>query len=115
MSFDDVLKMMRSSTLALMPSKLESFGFPYYEAMALGLPLVAADKPFAREACGQGARYADANDPEPWISVIDELLTQPSARKELGKRGKKQFKAIRVGWDDVAKRYLETLEELGTH
>ena len=112
MPFDEVLKMMKASTIALMPSKLESFGFPYYEAMALGLPLVAADKPFAREACGDGAMYADANDPAPWIGAIEDLLSKKSARTALGKKALRRFRAVEIGWDEVATRYLNTLEHL---
>ena len=112
MPFDEVLKMMKSSTIAVMPSKLESFGFPYYEAMALGLPLVAADKPFAREACADGALYADANDPDPWIAAIENLLSTKTARTNLGKKGLARFREVEIGWDEVARRYLITLEQL---
>ena len=38
--------------------------FSYYEAMALGLPLVAAIS-LSLGGSGDGAMYADANDPAP--------------------------------------------------
>ena len=112
MPFDEVLKMMKASTIALMPSKLESFGFPYYEAMALGLPLVVADKPFAREACADGALYADANDPDSWIGAIEGLLAKKSVRTVQGKKALARFRDVEIGWDEVATRYLNTLEQL---
>jgi len=112
MPFDEVLKMMKASTIAVMPSKLESFGFPYYEAMALGLPLVAADKPIAKEACAEGALYADANDPDAWIGAIEGLLAKTSARTALGKKALARFAQVETGWDEVARRYLDTLESL---
>jgi glycosyltransferase involved in cell wall biosynthesis len=95
-----------------MPSKLESFGFPYYEAMALGLPLVAADKPFAREACSEGALYAQAGDADGWIQILETLLKDESARDALAAKGLKRFEAVKIDWPEVARRYLETLASL---
>lgn len=112
MPFGEVLKLMKSSTVILMPSKLESFGFPYYEAMALELPLVAADKPFAREACADGALYAPANDPDAWIGLIEGLLDKRTTRQALAKKALARFKDVEIGWDEVARRYLNTLEDL---
>ena len=39
------------------PSVSETFGHPMVEAMAAGLPIVAADTPINREICGDGALY----------------------------------------------------------
>ena len=49
----------------LFPSKLETWGMPISEAKAAGLPIIAADMPYAREAVGNwpAARFVDANDP----------------------------------------------------
>ena len=47
---DDVRGLLAGASVLVMPSKLESFGLPYYEAMATGCPVVAADLDFAREA-----------------------------------------------------------------
>lgn len=47
----------------ILPSTVESFCFPLAEAVALGIPVVAADSTFARELCGPGAVYANPGDP----------------------------------------------------
>lgn len=47
---------------AVVPSDLESFCFPLAEAVALRLPAIAADAPFARELCGGAAMYFAPRD-----------------------------------------------------
>lgn len=39
----------------LVPSRTESFSFPLAEGVAMDLPVVAADRPYAREMCGDAA------------------------------------------------------------
>lgn len=68
----------------VMPSTTESFCFPLAEATALGLPIVAADSPFARELCGDAALYVPPGDPDALAdgmrSVIEGTFA-PGARK----------------------------------
>jgi glycosyltransferase involved in cell wall biosynthesis len=47
----------------VIPSTTESFCFPLAEAMCFGLPVVASDRPFARELCGRAAIYFEPGDP----------------------------------------------------
>ena len=103
---------MKQSVVVLMPSKLESFGLPYYEAMALGMPMVVADKPIAREACVDGAFYADASDSDAWVNQVSLLLEKKSLRKALGERALARFASVQLSWKEVACRYLEILTGL---
>jgi len=41
----------------IFPSVLESYGLPLVEAMVLGIPIVAADLPYARALCGDQGIY----------------------------------------------------------
>lgn len=108
----EVLRLMKGSTICVMPSKLESFGFPYYEALALGLPMVAADKAVAREACGAGALYARADDSDGWVQVLESLLQDTSARSALAARAEARFKEVAIGWPTIGARYLQLFEGL---
>jgi glycosyltransferase involved in cell wall biosynthesis len=58
----------------VMPSTTESFCFPLAEAIGLGIPVVAADTPFAREMCGDGAFYVPAHHPAGLAAAMKSLL-----------------------------------------
>ncbi|MBP5318511.1 MAG: glycosyltransferase, partial [Paludibacteraceae bacterium] len=57
------------------PSKVETFGLPLLEAALCGLPVIAADKPYARDVLAgyEGARFVDADDPAAWAAAIGAL------------------------------------------
>jgi glycosyltransferase involved in cell wall biosynthesis len=101
-----------ADALALvMPSRLESFGLPYYEAMAIGCPVVAADLPFAREACADAGLYADPGSGAAFAAQVARLLETRAAREDAGERALVRFSAIERSWADVARDYLALLEE----
>lgn len=47
----------RHSNALIMPSLVETVGLPMLEAMKMGTPVLAADRPYAREMCGDFADY----------------------------------------------------------
>ena len=65
MKREELLKLYKRSVL-LFPSYIETFGLPLSEARALGIPVIAADTPFAREILSgyEKAEFFDAFDPE---------------------------------------------------
>lgn len=112
LSHDRVLSLMSGATAMVMPSWLESFGLPYYEAMMLGVPVVAADRGFAREACGEAGLYADPNNPEDFAAAVGELVRDPSARESRAQAVLERFQETAQTWTQVAERYLELLARL---
>ncbi|MEZ4223849.1 MAG: glycosyltransferase [Polyangiaceae bacterium] len=108
----DVIQLLQGAAIAVSPSHLESFGIGYYEALALGTPQVVADLGFAREACGDAARYADADAPEEFAARVTELLDSEQARRESSLAARKRFEAIHVPWTEIARRYLRHLEAI---
>jgi glycosyltransferase involved in cell wall biosynthesis len=69
------------------PSVVESFGHPLLEAMAAGLPIVAADVPINRELCGDAARYFSAFDPEDCARSIEKVAADAQLRDRLVQNG----------------------------
>jgi glycosyltransferase involved in cell wall biosynthesis len=65
------------------PSVVESFGHPLLEAMAAGLPIVAADVPINRELCGEAALYFSPFDADDCTNKIRLLGHDPTARADL--------------------------------
>lgn len=104
--------LLRGAVAALIPSKLESFGLTYYEAMALGTPVVAAERPFAREACASAALFADADSPAEFGDRLAELLGSPDMQHNLRQRGVERLTEVYVPWSTIAARYLRLLEEM---
>jgi glycosyltransferase involved in cell wall biosynthesis len=84
-----VRRLMRAAIALVMPSKLESFGLPYYEAMVEGCAIIASDRPFAREACAEAALYADPDDCEAFARHVVSLRRSPSlleTRRQLARQ-----------------------------
>lgn len=69
------------------PSIIESFGHPLLEAMAAGLPVVAADAPVNRELCADSAIYFSSHDAADCARQIRRVVDDPGLANELGRRG----------------------------
>lgn len=107
-----VWELMAGSLALVNPSKLESFPLTYQEAMTLGCPVVAADKDFSREACGEAAIYCDADDGERFGDAVISLLESASRRKELSESGRARARESSHSWPEIAGTYRSILERM---
>ena len=64
----------------VLPSWHEGFGLTCLEAMACGVPVVAARAGALPETCGQAARYADPFDHEDIASQVEAALSDDALR-----------------------------------
>ena len=80
--------------IAFVPSLLETFSANYPEAMAMGLPIVASDLDFARDACADAAMYYDPINAESAAKVILELMDNPEKWECLIDRGAKVLESL---------------------
>lgn len=90
-------------------SSAESYGFPLIEAMYLGLPILCADRPYARALCGDSAIYFDPDAIQSIHAAVCELKT----RLINGWRPdwSAQLSQIPPNWNAVADRFIDIVEQ----
>lgn len=76
----------RDAVATLVTSRLEGFGLPVLESLAVGTPVVASDIPVLREVGGSAAAYAPLDDPVAWARAI-EAAAAPNARAVVAATG----------------------------
>lgn len=64
----------------LMPSHVEGYGLPVFEAMARGTPVLASDLPVFREIAATIPRLLPADNPEAWAEAIREYCVDSPDR-----------------------------------
>jgi glycosyltransferase involved in cell wall biosynthesis len=70
----------------VLPSWHEGFGLTCLEAMACGVPVVAANAGALPETCGDAARYADPSDPDDIARQVLQAIEDDS----LGAKGRRR-------------------------
>jgi glycosyltransferase involved in cell wall biosynthesis len=86
--------------LLLMPSLYEGFGLPCLEAMASGVPVVAADRGALPETCGGAALLVDPDDPGALAAAALTAAADGGRRAELTQAGLQR--AAELTWDRAA-------------
>lgn len=76
-----------NSDVMVFPSLAETFGFPLVEAMAAGVPVVAADTEIHREICGDAALYFEPMNPDMLVEHLKELDADPALRESCSRKG----------------------------
>jgi glycosyltransferase involved in cell wall biosynthesis len=106
---DAVHRVYHSADLFVYPSLCESFGFPLVEAMASGLPIVAADRPLCREMCGEAAVYYPARDAAALAREITALWGDAMRRARMATAGPAEVE--RFSWDTHVDAVMEVARE----
>ncbi len=80
---DDALPALYQGALAVaVPSRWEGFGLPALEAMASGVPVVAADRGALPEVIGDAGLLVDPDDVEGFVAAFERLMTSADLRAE---------------------------------
>jgi glycosyltransferase involved in cell wall biosynthesis len=91
-----------AGALALtMPSLYEGFGLPVLEAMASGVPVVAADRTALPETCGGAALLVDPDDGEALADALLEASGDEQVRHRLIRAGLER--SALFSWDRTAR------------
>ena len=101
MAGEPLVRLFATAEVAVSPSIFEGFGFPAVEAMACGVPLVAADGGALPEVVGKAAIVVPARDPGALATALGEVLASPALRKKLALAGRRRV-IKRFRWDTAA-------------
>jgi glycosyltransferase involved in cell wall biosynthesis len=90
-----------------LPSHYETFGLVNVEAMACGAPVLTTDIPAIREYVthGETGYLVDPGDVNALASGLNELLSSPRLRGDLGRSGRET--ALQYSWESSAERLTE--------
>ncbi|NWN91782.1 glycosyltransferase [Marinobacter adhaerens] len=91
----------------IMPTKLETFGLPYLEAMSCGLPILTSDKDFSRDICKDYAFYFNPDSVESIVSSIEELREGVVGDRDFIKEGNMQLLRFNSWKDSVSSVFNE--------
>jgi glycosyltransferase involved in cell wall biosynthesis len=99
-----------SAEIAVSPSLFEGFGFPAAEAMACGLPVVAASGGALPEIVGEAGLLVPPRDPERLAAALERLLQDAALRGRLG-RAARERAVERFRWERAARETAEVYRE----
>jgi glycosyltransferase involved in cell wall biosynthesis len=95
----------------VLPSRHEGFGLPCLEAMATGVPVVAADAGALPETC-DGAAILVPPEPEPIATALLHLLEDEARRSQLREAGHRR--ARELTWERTAREVDALLARLAS-
>lgn len=109
--YDQTARYMALADLAIAPKISMTEGdAKIYFYMAMGLPVVAYERPASQEILGELGIYARYNDPADMGRVLRDVLHDKKLLEARGRANRE--KAVRdYSWDAVAERILEAYEK----
>ena len=105
LSPDDLDALYRSAAAFAYPSLYEGFGLPVLEAMARGVPTMAAMSSSLPEVTGDAALLVDPGDEEAIATGLERLLTDRVLAADLRDRGLER--SATFSWAATARATLD--------
>ena len=106
---EELIDIYRDNHIFVMPSKLESFGLVYAEAMSQGLPVIYSkgqgfDGQFPQ---GEVGYSVDSSSPEDIAIMIPEIMKDYDRMSKNAVTGSKRYQ-----WGDITKEYISIYNQI---
>jgi glycosyltransferase involved in cell wall biosynthesis len=101
--------LLANDAIMVSASRSEGYGLPIAEALKLGIPAVITDMAVFHEVAGEGALFANPDDPKDFAKKI-QSLNSINKRKYLSDIGKKQIETF--SWNHSAKTLYTAATQL---
>ena len=108
---EDLPALYASAAAVAYLSEHEGFGLPPLEAMAVGVPVVAAPAQAVREVCGDVPFYASPSDEDEITRTLNDVLARPSALTRRIADGRRRARGFT--WDRTAALLADILVAQG--
>lgn len=101
---EEIFAYYKACDALVFPSYIETFGLPLAEAAMLGVPIIAADIPYAREVLDgyNGVKFVKFDDLQGWQNAIRNL--------KKGQRFSPLDISKRPGWSELFSYILENID-----
>lgn len=110
---DELRQRLMEATVFVMPSLFEPYGHAFTEAMAMGLPIIAADHCAMPEIVrhDETGLLVPPRDAESLAEALIQLLSNPDTAQKMGHMANDEMKHART-WDDVAARMAPYIRQV---
>lgn len=109
----DIPRLVAAAEIGIQSSNWEGFGLTAVEMMAGGLPVVASDVDGLRQVVEGAGILFKAGDAEALACILDNLLTNEPALKELTEKG--SARATEYSISETARKYTTLYKEYFRH
>ncbi|MCB1694230.1 MAG: glycosyltransferase family 4 protein [Pseudomonadales bacterium] len=104
---EEIVRHYAESTVVVVPSIYEGFGFPAGEAMSCGVPVVSTDGGALPEVVGDAGKTVPVRDAGAIADAIGGLMADAGERERLGAAGRRRI-LERFSWQIAADQMVET-------
>ena len=112
-SWDDAMKIIKSSQVIVVPSRMESLPTTVKEAFYLNVPVVATNVGGIPELIkdNETGILVPSENPDKLANAVNELLSDKQKAKRLANNGNKFIKN-HMTWDIILPKYIQFYEDL---